>query len=165
MRLRLPLLLLGALTLQRSLVLDLQLGRLYPDLLLLVAIGVAVVGGSEAGAVAGFAAGLLADLFTQTPFGLSALTFALVAFGVGALQSGLIRSAWWITPVTAAVASAAAVALFALLGAVIGQTHFLRADVGLVALGVAAVNAALSIPVARLVHWALPVGGEGAFAR
>jgi rod shape-determining protein MreD len=164
-RLRLPLILLVALTLQRSLLLDLQLGNIHPDLLLLVTICVAATAGSELGAIVGFIAGLLADLFAQTPFGLSALTYSLVAFAVGALQAGLIRSTWWITPLTAMVASAVAVVLFAVLGAVIGQTHFMRVDIPVVALGAAVINGILSIPVARLVTWATPTAGDGAFAR
>ena len=44
---------------------------------------------------------------------------ALVAFAVGTLQSGLIRAAWWITPLTALLGSALGIVLFAVIGAVL----------------------------------------------
>ena len=76
---------------------------------------------AETGSVVGFVAGAVADLFLPTPFGLSALTFSLVGFAVGSVQEGLLRAAWWITPVTVFVSSAVGVILFAFIGAVVGN--------------------------------------------
>ena len=44
---------------------------------------------------------------SRRPFGLSALTYALVAYVVGSLQDSVLRAAWWIPVATAAAASAA----------------------------------------------------------
>ena len=159
-------LLLGlALTLQHSLMADLRIGQVRPDLLLLVAVLSGIVGGSERGAVIGFLAGLLADLFLPAPMGLSALAFSLVGFATGGLQAGIIRSAWWIAPVTGLVGTVVGMLLYAVLGAMIGRSHFVRLDVGLVALGVAAMNAVLAPPVSLALSWGMADERESAYAR
>lgn len=154
-RVRLPFAVLLVLTLQYSALQDIRISGVHPDAMLLFAIAIAVVAGSETGAVVGFGIGVLADLFVQTPLGLSALTFALVAFGVGTLQAALIRSSWWITPLTALVASAAGVILFVVIGAVLGQSQLLDADVPVIIAVVAIANAVLGLPAVRLASWAM----------
>lgn len=130
-----------------------------PDALLLLAVAGGVVGGPERGAVIGFLAGLAADLFVQTPFGLTALAFSLVGFGVGSLHSMVLKVSWWMPVATALAASAAGVVLYALLAAVVGETRMMTPRLALVAAVVAALNAVLSLPVVRLVDWALAAPG------
>lgn len=163
--LRLPLVVLVALVLHLSLFVTTRLGDAHPRVLLLMAVAGGFLTGSERGAVLGFALGLVADLFVQTPFGLSALTYAIVGFAVGALQSGIVRSAWWILPVTALGASFAGVVGYALLGALIGQPYAMSVHLLAVAGGVGAMNAVLAAPVARAMAWALAVRTQGAYAR
>ncbi len=91
------------------------------DLLLLVAIAGGIAAGPDRGAAIGFAAGIAYDLMLQTPFGLSALTYALVAYLVGSLQDSVLRAAWWIPVATATVASMAGVILYGVLGTVLGE--------------------------------------------
>ena len=131
-----------------------------PDALLLLGILAGVVAGSEAGAVVGFCAGLIADLFLQQPFGLSALAYTLVGFGVGSLQASILRATWWIPVLTAFAASAAGVVLYALLGAMVGKTHLVQPRLALVAGLVGLMNAILSVGVIRLLTWALHPAGE-----
>jgi len=69
-----------------------------PDLGLLVAVAVGYREGPEAGALVGFIAGLCYDLFLETPLGFSALAYALVGYGVGTLQAGMLRSPRWLPP-------------------------------------------------------------------
>jgi rod shape-determining protein MreD len=119
-------LLLGAVLLLQSCVLaGFRVRHVCPDALLLTTIAAAIVGGEETGAVTGFIAGLLSDLFLQTPLGLSALVYALIGFGVGAVQGGVLRASRWIPPLTTVIASAVGVVLFALVGAMLGQTQLL----------------------------------------
>ena len=55
-----------------------------PDFMMLLAVCAGFVAGPDKGAVVGFAAGLVSDLFLQsTPFGLSALAACLAGFVVG----------------------------------------------------------------------------------
>jgi rod shape-determining protein MreD len=74
----------------------LRLFGVVPDLGLLVAIAVGYQEGPEAGALVGFVAGLGYDLFLETPLGLSALAYALVGYGVGVIESSLLRSPRWL---------------------------------------------------------------------
>ena len=164
-RARLSFVLFLALTLHLSLFASIHIGDAHPQVMLLVAIAGGLLMGSERGALLGFVAGLLADLFVQTPLGLSALSYALVAFTVGAVQSAVIRSTWWIGPVTALVASFAGVLLYGVLGSLIGQTHFVSPRLLIVAGWVAAMNSLLAVPVTRAVGWATSPGTERAFAR
>lgn len=164
-RVRLPFVLFVALTLHLSLFATVRVGDAHPQVMLLVAVVGGLIAGAERGALIGFAAGLLADLFVQTPLALSALAYALVAFAVGGVQSGIIRSAPWLPPLTALVASFAGVVLYGLLGALIGQSHFVSPRLLVVAVSVGAMNAVLALPVARAVGWALEAETDSAFAR
>lgn len=152
------------LTLHLSLFATARIGEVRPDVLLLIAVAGGIAGGAERAAVIGFLAGIAADLFLHTPLGLSALTFSLVGFSVGALQSSVIRSAWWIPPATAWMASAAGIMLYALLGALIGRPEFLQPRVVAAAAGVGAANALLVTPLVRVMAWALPPDTERSFA-
>lgn len=164
-RLRLALVLAGALTLHQSLFVTLRVDDAHPQVMLLVAVVGGLLAGPERGALIGFTAGLLADLFVQTPLGLSALTFALVGFVVGSLQTGIVHTSWWIAPVTALLASFAGVVLYGLFGAIIGQAHFVSPRLLVLAAGVGAMNAVLTVPLVRAMSWALDSRPEGAYAR
>lgn len=152
------------LTLHLSLFATAQIGQVGPDVLLLIAVGAGIAAGPERGAVVGFVAGVVADLFLHTPLGLSALAFSLVGFAVGTLQSSVIRSAWWIPPATAWLGSAAGILLYALLGALIGRPEFLEPRVLVVAAGVGAANAVLAPALVPVMAWALPSETERSFA-
>jgi rod shape-determining protein MreD len=164
-RIKVPLLLLVAFLLHHSVFAAVHLGDVRPELMLLVAVAAGLVGGPERGAVVGFVAGLLTDVFLQTPLGLSALTFTIVAFAVGRVQAGLMRLAWWIVPLSAFWASAAGVLLYAVLGAIIGRSHFVRPQLLLVTAIVAAVNAVTAPFLVRAMAWAMAAPAQRSFAR
>ena len=127
------------------------------DVLLLVAVASGITAGPEAGAVLGFAGGLLADCFLQTPFGLSALVYCLVGWGVGSFQTRILHATWWIPVLTAALASAVGVLLFVVFGLVVGQDQLWSWRVVPI-IGVTSLWAAVLCPLAtRAVRWALMV--------
>ena len=163
-RARVPLILFAALILQTSLLEGLREAGVPTDALLLVAVAGAAVAGPERGAIIGFVAGLVADLFLQTPLGLSALAFSVVGFAVGVLSGNVIRAAWWIMPVTAFVGSVVGVAAYAFIGAMVGQPHLVRPSLAWTALAVGLVNVPLSIPVGRAMTWALGPGSDRTYA-
>jgi len=156
-RVKVPFVLLIVLLVHTCVLAGIHVHRVRPDAMLLVAVLAGLVAGPEKGAVTGFVAGLLADLTLPTPFGLSALVLSLVGFGVGMLQTGILRTSWWIPPLTALAASAIGVVGFALLGALVGQTQFLRpglSHLATIAGIVAAMNAFLAVPATPVVRWA-----------
>jgi rod shape-determining protein MreD len=157
-RLRLGALLFIALLLQITVMSDLRVGPAAPDLMLLLAVCAGMADGPETGALAGFAAGLLIDLFVQTtPLGLTALTYCLVGFGVGTLRRTVIRENWWLAPLTSLIGSGAGVGLFVVIGVMVGQSQLTAVSTTTlveIATTVAIMNAVLAVPTIRLVAWA-----------
>jgi rod shape-determining protein MreD len=98
----------------------LRLFGVVPDLGLIVALAVGYQEGPEAGAIVGFVAGFGFDLFLETPLGLDALTYAIVGYGIGVLESGLFRSPRWLPSFLGAVGGLAGGLLFIGLGVLIG---------------------------------------------
>jgi rod shape-determining protein MreD len=133
----------------------------HPDLMLLLPVAAGYAAGPDRGAVFGFITGLVADLFLPTPFGLSALIGCLLGFATGTATRGLVRSSWWLPPVVAAVATAAGMGAYAILGAVLGDPAMLRTYL-VPALVVGTPSAALfAVPLLRLVAWGVPEPGPG----
>jgi rod shape-determining protein MreD len=149
------------LAVQQTLLDSVRVGGAHPDAMLLLPIAAGYVAGPDRGAGFGFAAGVLADLFLPTTFGLSALVGCLLGYGTGLATRGLVRSSWWLPPVVAAGATSAGLVLYAILGAVLGQPGVVTTSL-VPALVVATPAAAvLATPVVRFVAWALPPASSG----
>jgi rod shape-determining protein MreD len=149
------------LLLQETIVLDLTVHGVHPDIMVLLPVAAGIAAGAEEGAVVGFVAGMAADLLLPTPFGLSALVGCLVGFAVGATTGSITREVWWFPALVALAASVVWVMLYAVLGAVLGQGQFVQVDLVAVILVVAVVNAVLAAPAVRVLSWALgPTSGE-----
>lgn len=155
--LRLTLVVVFAAVIESVVLAEWRVGGVAPQALLLVGIATGVVAGPHRGAMVGFAAGIVADLFTSTPFGLSALAFCVVGYTVGLLQSSILRAAWWIPVVVGSVASAAGVVVFAFAGAVVGVSHLVTPHLPVVALGVGIMNGLLAVPLVPVLRWAMTV--------
>jgi rod shape-determining protein MreD len=151
---RLSVVLLGALVVARVAFDDVRLFDAVADPLLLVAVTAGAVAGADRGARIGFVTGVVADLFLQTPLGLSALSHTMAAYVTGAISEMNLRGAWWITVGTAMAGSAFGVAVFALVGGVIGITHMVTGQLAMTALSVAILNGVLALPAATAVGWA-----------
>jgi cell shape-determining protein MreD len=89
----------------------------------------------------------------QTPFGLCALTYAVVAFVVGSLQDSVLRAAWWIPLATASAGSILGVILYFVFGTMVG-VDFAGVSIPKVAVLVGVLNAILAPPAIRIVRWA-----------
>ena len=75
--------LVAAVLLQSTVLAELRLAGVRPDLVVLTVVAVAMASGPASGAVFGFSAGLLADLLFDLPVGVSALVYTAVGFAVG----------------------------------------------------------------------------------
>ncbi len=144
---------------QHSLLDAVRVAGAHPDAMILLPVAAGYAAGPERGAVFGFASGLAADLFLPTPYGLSALVGCLLGFGTGIATRGLVRSSWWLPPVVAAVATAAGMVAYAILGGVLGQPGMLRSYLAPAVAVAAPAAALLAIPVLRIVAWAVPEPG------
>ncbi len=154
-RFRVPLVVVTALVLHLAVLSRVRVFGVMPDAMLLLALAAGLTAGSSAGAGVGFLSGMAVDLFLDTPFGLSALVFTLVGFAMGTVATGILRSTWWIPVVAVFIGSAAGVVLFALAGAVVGQSGMVTGRLALIAPVVGALNAVLAPLAGRMTGWAL----------
>lgn len=79
-----------ALVLQATWLPDLQIGGVFPDLVLLVVVFIALLRGHVEATFLGFAAGLCQDVYTPHDLGLNALTKAVTGFAVGISRGGFV---------------------------------------------------------------------------
>jgi rod shape-determining protein MreD len=149
------------LVVQQTLVDSVRVGGAHPDLMLLLPIAAGYAVGPDRGAVFGFFAGLVADLFLPTPFGLSALVGCLLGYGTGLATRGLVRSSWWLPSVAAAAATAGGLVAYAILGAVLGDPAMLKTYLAPALVVETPTAALLAVPVLRFVAWAVPAPGPG----
>lgn len=150
---RTSLVLVVALTVQLGIAPSLGVFGVQGDLLLLVAIAAGIATGPDRGAAIAFAAGIAYDLMLQTPFGLSALTYAIVAYLVGGLQDSVLRAAWWIPVATATAASVVGVILYGVFGTVLGD-DLIALSLVRVAVIVGLLNTVAAPVVVRAMRWA-----------
>ncbi len=152
--LRIAALVAGALLLQVCLIGQFSIAGARPDLVLLVVLAAAFVFGPDDGAIVGFGAGLGFDVFLSTPFGLTAFVFTVVGYAAGRWTAGVIRSAWWLSSLAIASASAAAVLAQAMVGEVLGQTSLTDTPLGPILIVVPVANLFLAPLATTLVSWA-----------
>jgi rod shape-determining protein MreD len=152
--LRLILVVIAVLLAQLTIGLDIRIAGAHPDFMLGLPIVAGLIGGPRRGAVIGFSAGLAADLFLPTPFGLSALVGCLAGYSAGRVSGYEAEHGTWVlTPTVALIWSAAATMLYAVLGAVLGQQEFLQANLGVVVAVVSLTNAVVALPLRALMSW------------
>jgi len=152
-RLRIAVLLVVATVLQTALASDLRVAGVAPDLMVLVAVLAGLAGGSEAGAVVGFFSGLLMDMFlASTPLGLSALTYCVIGALIGTARASVMPERSLVVPVTAMLATAAAVLLFVAFGEILGQGQLLDAG-GSWLIRVAVIEAAWNLVLSLPIGW------------
>lgn len=154
-RFRLPVSLLITVLFHTTLLPEVRIAGVMPDVMLLLAVAAGLEAGPGYGALMGFLSGMLADLLLPTPLGLSALVFTLVGYVVGVTKGGLLRASWWFPVLVAFVASSAGQGVFALVATMIGETGLLNTHLSTVMLVVGITNAVLAVPMLRLVRWAL----------
>jgi rod shape-determining protein MreD len=155
--LRGALVLVVALVAQIAIVADLRIVGAVGDLMLVVTVAAALTGGPDRGATYGFFAGLIFDLVLDSPFGLSALTYAVIGYGVGLLCGVLFRPTGWWPLAVAAVAALVTTAFYTGVGHLIG-TPYPWGDVPAITVAVALWNAALVLPAMAVLRW---VHGSG----
>jgi rod shape-determining protein MreD len=157
---RLALVALLLLLVQSTVILNIRIGGMHPDILWLLPITAALLAGPEAGAIVGFWSGLAFDLVLPTPFGLGALVGCLLGYSIGVATGAVDKRAVWLRPVAAVVGSVAADMLFSVLGAIFGQQQMVQINFFSLFVIVAISSALLVLPVSRLMRWALVAEGN-----
>ena len=144
---------LGALVLQVCLLARFSYDGAVPDVMLLMAVLAGYLLGPERGAIVGFASGLAFDVVLTTPFGLSALVYTLLAYGVGVVSAGMVRQSRWMPSVVAAAGSAIGVLAYAVVGVVLGEATLSGPPLTAIVVYVAVVNAVLAPLAVRALAW------------
>lgn len=162
--LRTALVLLVVIALQIGLMTRLRLGDVHPEIIWLVPAAAGLIAGPGVGCMTGFFAGLWLDCLLPTPFGLSALVGTAIGYLAGMLeQRGVVVGAGqlpWIGPALGAAAGMAGVALYGLVGWLVGQDGFAAVDYLLLTPLELVVAASLMMPTTWAMRWAL--GGDDA---
>jgi rod shape-determining protein MreD len=149
---RAGLVLLVTLILQATVLSDLRVAGAIGDVMLVLAVAAGVSGGPDRGVAWGFAAGLAYDLVLDTPFGLMALTYALVGYAVGVAGAAVMRTSGWWPVGIAATAAVVQVTLYTALGNLLGVPYPFN-DLPKIALVEAAWCAALVLPAIPVMWW------------
>jgi rod shape-determining protein MreD len=152
---RVALVIFVVLMVQQTIMVALRIDGVHPDLLWLLPITAALADGPETGGIVGFWAGLVFDLVLPTPFGLSALVGCLLGYTVGSLTTAVDPRTTWLKPVAALTGSVAADMLFAVLGAILGQSQMVQINFLALFLMVSISSVVFVLPVSRLMRWAL----------
>ena len=156
--LRLLLVIILVVALQSSVLLNLRIDGIHPEIVWLLPMAAALLGGADYGAIVGFIAGFAIDCLLPAPFGLSAFVGVLLGYGLGQFseRTGLAADggAWWLVPLIGLITSFLAVLAYAAFGIVFGQDQFANANyLGLVTV-VPLTSAIFAIPVWLSMSWA-----------
>jgi len=152
---RLSLVVLLFVVVQETVMLDIRIGGVHPDIMVLLPIAAGLIGGPSRGATIGFGTGVVSDLFLPTPFGLSALIGCLVGFGTGLATQALDRTAGWLAPVAALAGSALYEVTYGALGSVLGQPQMLHVALARIVVVVSVTNAVLAWPAMKAMAWGM----------
>lgn len=148
------LLVVSLVVIQTALFPSLRIWGAVPDLLLVATVAVAYERGAETGAVFGFVAGVAIDLFLSSPLGVSALTFALVGYGVGVFQSGLVRASRWMAPALGGIAGLVGGFLWICIASIAGHEGLFTATSFRIIVVAAVYDALVAFLVFPFARWA-----------
>lgn len=163
-RFRVPLMLVTSLLVHTVLTSQLRVFGAAPDILMLLPIAGALVGGRVRGAAYGFAVGFSIDVFLILPFGVSALVYCLVGYGVGVVRGGLLALPPAFNVLAAFGASAGGVVLYALVDSMLGQP-LVAGRLPAVIVVVGGLNAVLTPIAVRWVRWSMAGADRAAALR
>jgi rod shape-determining protein MreD len=163
---RLVVVLLVAVLLQTAVAPHLRLLGAYPDFALIAVVCVALLKGSETGAVFGFLTGMLTAIALMEPFGLSAFVFVLVGYFAGRYAETADLPAGFAPLLTVFVATLVANVLFAMAQFLLAREVPLGFFLGRVLFPSLVFNTLLAAPIYLLVRlWLRGAGDLRAAAR
>ncbi len=94
------------LAMQRTVLTETKVAGVVLQIVLALAAAVGAGAGPERGAIGGFTLGLMYDLATGSPLGLTALVYALAGFVAGYVITLTPTPPWWLTSVFTAIGAA-----------------------------------------------------------
>ncbi len=152
---RLILLALILLSLQTTVLSDLRPFGVMIPLMLLFAVAVGAVHGSEIGAIAGMIVGAMYDCVLTSPLGLSSLVFAAAAIGAGLLPYFVREPTWWSRLITVAIFAALGEMLNPVVRGIVGLNDWLHPRIFFVGVVVAVMSAFVAPILMPLSRWTM----------
>jgi rod shape-determining protein MreD len=157
---RLVVMLFVAVLLQTTVAPNIRILGANPDFALIIIVCVALMKGSEIGAVFGFLTGVLVAIALMEPFGLSAFVFVLVGYFAGRYAETADLSAGFAPLVTTFAATLLANVLFAMAQFLLEREVPMGFFLGRVLIPSLIINTLLAAPLYLLVRLWLPGGGD-----
>jgi len=157
---RLGVILLVALLLQTTVAPNVRVMGANPDFALIIVVCVALLKGSETGAIFGFLTGTLVSVALMEPFGLSAFVFVLVGFLAGRYAETADLSAGFAPLLSVFVATLIADVLLAMAQFLLARQMPLGFFLGRVLVPSLVLNTLLAAPLYLVVRWWLRGGGD-----
>lgn len=142
-----------AVILQVSVMSSLGVLGVRPELTLLLAVAAGVAAGPDRGVVLGFSLGLTYDLFLQTPLGMTALVYCVVAYSAGRVQLQMAASRRSARMLFVGIGSALGVVAWVLVGRLLDAVGPPMTTIARVAIVVGVFNAAGALVATRLWTW------------
>ncbi len=147
------------LALQRSIFVDILVFGVVAQLLLAFAASAGAAGGSERGAIVGFAAGVMYDLVGGTPLGSSAIALSLGGVVAGLLALVAADPQWWLKAVFVGLGAGAGEATVPVVRLFIGESNPWPPAMLKVVVVVAISSAVMSVALVPLARWCLRIRG------
>ena len=157
---RLGVILLVAVLLQTAVASNFRILGANPDFALMVVVCVALLKGSETGAIFGFLTGTLVAVALMEPFGLSAFVFVIVGFLTGRYAETADLSHGFAPLVSVFIATLIAGVLLALAQFLLARQVPLGFFLGRVLVPSLILNTLLAAPIYLVLRWWLRGGGE-----
>lgn len=117
----LALLVITAIILQTTVFSEIRLLQAKPELLYLLTIALALLGGPSEGAVAGFVAGMAQDFMLNQPKGITALTLTLLGYAIGSLRTYITSTSPLVPTFLVALGTFAGVMVYGAVAFLLGQ--------------------------------------------
>ncbi len=143
------------LALQRTLLVEIQVGGVVVQIMMAMAAAAGVAGGSERGAIVGFVFGVMFDLAEGTPLGSTAIAMTIAGAVGGLLALIAADPHWWLEAIFTALGTAAGVAMIPVTRAFIGEPEPFSNRLGVYVAVAAAAGALLSPLLVPLGRWCL----------
>ncbi|HYJ62049.1 MAG TPA: rod shape-determining protein MreD [Actinomycetota bacterium] len=133
-----------ALVLQSTVFSELRLFGVRPELMFLVTILLALLGGPSEGAIVGFVSGMAQDFMLNQPKGITALTLTLLGYGVGMTRQYIVSPSPLVPTAVVFIGTLAGTVFYVVVAYLLGAYDGTAAFAGRVALLAAVYNAVLT---------------------
>jgi cell shape-determining protein MreD len=145
------------LAIQRTVLTEVQAHGVVFQIVLALSAAIGAGAGSERGALGGFTLGMMYDLATGSPLGLTALVYGLAGFVAGYVLTLTPTPPWWLASIFAAIGAAVGETAVPVARMLVGQDGWFTSELFVIVPIVAAFALVLSPGLVPLGRWCMCV--------